>query len=109
MMFRSLTVRGAILYAGLALVTPVFFLHDHAHAQTKFEADYVVSFARITVGNIAVTADIDSAAYAISASGRVGGAIRLLANGEGHLTTRGTITSGRPAPTHFGVQDRVNR
>jgi hypothetical protein len=100
-MLRSLTVRGAILYAGLAFLIPVFFLHDHASAQSRFEADYVVSFARITVGNIAVTADIDSAAYAISASGRVGGAIRLLANGEGHLTTRGTITSDRPAPTNF--------
>lgn len=101
MMFRSPTVQSAILYAGLALLTPVFFLYDHAHAQTKFEADYVVSFARIAVGNVAVTADIDSAAYAISASGRVGGAIRLLANGEANWTTRGIITSGRPAPTNF--------
>jgi len=104
MMFRSLTAQGGILYAGLALLTPVFLPYDHAHAQTRFEADYVISFARITVGNVAVTADIDSAAYAISANGRVGGAIRLLANGEGNLTTRGTITNSRPAPTNSALK-----
>jgi len=104
MIFRSLTAQGAIVCAGLVLLAPVFLLHDHAHAQTRFEADYVISFAPITVGNVAVTADIDSAAYAISANGRVGGAIRLLANGEGNLTTRGTITNSRPAPTNFALK-----
>ncbi len=101
MIFCSLTAQGAIVCAGLALLTPVFLLHDHAHAQTKFEAEYAISFARITVGNVAVTADIDSAAYTISAGGRVGGAVRLLANGEGHLTAHGTMADGRPAPTNF--------
>jgi hypothetical protein len=101
MMLGSRTARGAILCAGLALLAPNFLLDDRARAQTHFQADYVISFARITVGNVSIGADIGSAAYAISASGRVGGAIRLLVNGDAHLTTRGTISDARLAPTDF--------
>lgn len=101
MMFRSLTVRDVVLCVGAALLAPIFLLDDRAQAQVHFQADYVVSFARIKVGDVAVSADIGSAAYAISANGRVGGAIRLLADGEAHLATRGTIAGVRPAPTSF--------
>ena len=104
MILRSIiarTAQGANLCAGLALLAPVVLLHDHAHAQTRLEADYVISFARISVGNVSVTTDIDSAVYSISASGRVGGAARMLAEGEANLNTHGTITSSRPMPTTF--------
>jgi len=101
MMPRPLAHPGVILSAGLALLAPFFLFDDRASAQTNFHADYVISFARITVGDVAVNGDISGAAYAISASGRIGGAARLLANGEAHLTTRGTTAGTRLTPTNF--------
>lgn len=101
LMFRSLTASGVIFCAGLALLGPPFFLLDQARGQTAFKADYVISFARITVGNATVRADISSNAYAISASGRAGGAMRLLANGDGDLTSRGSVTGNRFLPSTF--------
>jgi hypothetical protein len=101
MVFRSLTARGAILCAGVALFAPIFLLDDRASAETYFQADYAISFARITVGNVAVSADVGSAEYVMSANGRVGGAMRLLMNGQAHLATRGTLADARPTPTDF--------
>jgi len=95
LMLRSLTAPGLILCAGLALVGPSFLRLNQAGAQTTFKADYVISFARITVGNAVVRADVSSNVYAISASGRTGGAMRLLVNGDGNLTSRGAVTGNR--------------
>jgi hypothetical protein len=66
-----------------------------------FGAEYVISFARITVGNAIVRADISGNAYAVFASGHAGGAMRLLADGEGNLTSRGSVTGNRLLPSKF--------
>ena len=101
LMLRSLTAPGLILCAGLALVGPSFLRLNQAGAQTTFKADYVISFARITVGNAVVRADVSSNVYAISASGRAGSAMRLLVNGDGNLTSRGAVTGNRLLPSTF--------
>ncbi|SRR6266566_3287994 len=93
LMFRSITAPGVILCVGLALLGPPFFLLDQARAQTTFKADYVISLARITVGNAVVRADISSNVCAISASGRACCAMRLLINGDGNLTSRGSVAA----------------
>jgi len=92
---------GVIPCAGLVLLASVSLLDDRACAQANFHADYIISFARIAVGNVSLTADIGSAGYEMSATGRVGGAMRLLANGEAHLTARGTTAEARLTPTNF--------
>lgn len=96
---------GTVPCVGFALLAPLFLLDDYAQAQTNFNADYAVTFARITVGNVGLSTDIGSNAYAMSASGRLGGAIRLLMNGEAHLTARGTIDDAglRPASFVFAI------
>jgi hypothetical protein len=98
---HSITASGVFLYAGLALVGAPFVLCEQAYAQTTFKADYVISFARITVGNAIVRADIGSNAYVISASGHAGGAMRLLADGDGNLTSRGSVAGNLLFPDKF--------
>jgi Protein of unknown function (DUF3108) len=92
---------GVIPCAGLALLASVFLFDDRACGQANFHADYIISFARIAVGNVSLAADIGGARYEMSATGRVGGAMRLLANGEAHLTARGTTAGARLTPTNF--------
>jgi hypothetical protein len=99
--FRSLTASRVILCSGLALLGLPFLLLGQAYAQTTFRADYVISFARITVGNAIVRADVSGNAYAVFASGHAGGAMRLLADGDGNLTSRGSVTGNRLLPSEF--------
>src|SRR5689334_18464247 len=105
-LFRSLTAPGVILCAGFVVLGPPFFLFDQARAQTTFKADYVISFARITVGNAIVHADIGSSAYAISANGHAGGAMRLLVDGDANLTSRGFVSGNRLLASTFML--RIN-
>src|SRR3981189_3197031 len=59
------------------------------------------SFARIRVGDITATVVLGQNEYAMSARGRAGGFMKVLMDGEGSFTTRGTITDGHPVPTNF--------
>jgi hypothetical protein len=76
-------------------------LGDHAHADGNLDASYTISFARIRVGNITATVIVGDSEYTISARGRAGGVMKLLVDGEGSFTTRGTIKAGHPLPTNF--------
>ena len=72
-----------------------------AQAQGKFEANYTISLARIPIGSVTATAEFADAQYTMSMSGRASGVMRVLASGDGSLTTRGVLRDGRPAPTEF--------
>ena len=72
-----------------------------ARAQGKFEANYAISIARITIGSVTASADFSDAQYGISMSGRASGMMRVLASGDGTLSTRGVLDAGQPAPTEF--------
>ena len=65
------------------------------------DASYTISFARIRVGDITATVVVGDSEYTISARGRAGGVVKLLVDGEGSFTTRGTIKAGHPVPTNF--------
>jgi hypothetical protein len=84
------------LLALLAATVPAM-----AQAQGRLEATYTVSLARIPIGNATAAAEFGDARYAASASGRASGMLRVLASGEGRLTTNGVLVEGRPAPTEF--------
>ena len=100
MMFHSRAARTTILATGsAALMTAA--LGDHAHAESNLDASYTISFARIRVGDITATVVFGDSEYAISARGRAGGVMKVLVDGEGSFTTRGTITDGHPVPTKF--------
>lgn len=72
-----------------------------AQAQGKFEADYAISIARITIGSATATADFSDGQYGVSMSGRASGMMRVLASGDGTLSARGVLNAGRPAPREF--------
>jgi Protein of unknown function (DUF3108) len=93
--------QATILATGSALAIMTGALGDHAHAQGKLDASYTISFARIRVGDITADVAFGDSEYTISARGHAGGVMKLLVDGEGSFTTRGTIKHGRPVPTTF--------
>jgi hypothetical protein len=72
-----------------------------AQAQAKLEGAYTISVARIPIGSVTTSAEFGDGKYVMSMSGRAGGALRILAGGEGTLTARGALRDGRPQPTNF--------
>src|SRR5262245_65065523 len=101
MMFHSRVAQRTILATGSALALMTAALGDDAHAEGKLDASYTISFARIRVGNITATVVSGDSEYAISARGHAGGVMKLLVDGEGSFTTRGTIKHGHAVPTTF--------
>ena len=79
MMFHPRVAQTTILATGSALALMTVALGDHAHAEGKLDASHTISFARIRVGDIAATGVFGESEYAISARGRVGGIMKLLA------------------------------
>jgi Protein of unknown function (DUF3108) len=101
MMLRSRTAQTTILAAGSALAFMTAAVGNHAHAEGKLDASYRISFARIPVGEITATVNFGDSEYTISARARAGGVMKVLVDGEGSFTTRGTIKDGHPVPTNF--------
>src|SRR4249920_1732246 len=102
MMFRSRAAQTTILATGSALAFMAGAVGDHAQSQGNLDASYTISFARIPVGEITATVVFGDSEYAISARARAGGVRKVLSvDGEGSLTTRGTIKDGHPVPTNF--------
>src|SRR3954452_8842050 len=85
----------------LVLGTMAYLLCEHARAESKLDATYVISFARIHVGDITATVVVRNNEYSISARGRAGGGMKKLMDGEGEFTAEGLISGGPPMPTNF--------
>jgi Protein of unknown function (DUF3108) len=101
MRLHSGAARPTILATGSALALMMAALGDLAHAESKLDASYTISFARIRVGDITATFVVGDTEYAISAHGRAGGVMKVLVNGEASFATRGIIQGNHPAPTSF--------
>src|SRR5215467_9524633 len=101
-MFRSRAAQTTILAAGSALALIMATAGDRAHAEGNLDASYIISFARISVGEITATAVFGQNEYAISARARAGGVLKaLLVDGEASFSTQGTIKDDYPVPTTF--------
>ncbi len=87
---------GPMLIAGLAVITA-----SEGRAQGKFDASYTISVARIPLGKATASADFSESDYTITMAGRANGILRVLASGDGTLTTTGTIKDGRPVPARY--------
>jgi hypothetical protein len=74
---------------------------DRALAQTRLEASYTITFARIPVGNIVTVLELGASEYTVSATGHAGGVMRSLVSGEAAFAARGTIKDGRAVPASF--------
>jgi hypothetical protein len=74
---------------------------DPAYAQAKLDADYLITFARLSVGSITLSVTYNTDDYDIAATVRAGGLMRMLANGEASMTTRGIVKDDLPLPISF--------
>src|SRR5262249_43121149 len=92
-------VSRVIFAAGLALAP--LTAGGEAVAQSKLEASYTISFARIPVGSITATSEIGNAEYITTMSGRASGMLRVFAGGEGTLAATGRGGDGRLIPLHY--------
>lgn len=101
MIFHSRVAQTIIFATGSALALMTATLGDHAQAESKLDATYTISFARIRVGDIAATGVFGESEYAISARGRAAGIMKVLVDGEASFATHGTIKDGYPVPTTF--------
>jgi len=95
----SVAVSRVIFAAGLALAP--LTAGGEAVAQSKLEASYTISFARIPVGSITATSEIGNAEYITTMSGRASGMLRVFAGGEGTLAATGRVVDGRLIPLHY--------
>src|SRR5437588_8010406 len=89
----------AMSWSLILLAAPAWL--DSARAQSRLEARYLITFARIAVGSASITAEVNERDYTIAMSGRAGGLARFLASGEASLTARGDLKNGRPVPKSF--------
>jgi hypothetical protein len=96
MIFHSRAAQAITLATGSALALVIAALSDHAQAQGKLDASYMISFARIRVGDITATVVLGDSEYAISARGHAGGVMKLLVDGEGSFTRAGPSSTAVP-------------
>src|SRR5207253_2363642 len=78
MILRSRGAQTMILAASSALALMMATAGIRAHAEGNLDASYTISFARIPVGEITVTAIFGQNEYAISARARAGGVLKAL-------------------------------
>src|SRR5262245_10685064 len=86
---------------GLVGVCVLWVDGGSAWAQTRLEAGYTISVARIPIGSADATIEAAGGEYTISMTGRASGVMRVLASGEGTMSTRGNLTDGRPVPQSY--------
>src|SRR6266496_3802480 len=87
---------GAVLVVMTAIVGG-----DKAQAQSRLEASYTITFARIPVGNIATVLELGASNYTMSATGHAGGIMRSLVSGEAAFAAQGAVKDGRAVAASF--------
>jgi hypothetical protein len=95
---RRATTRATIALALLGLAS---LGSDGACAQARLAARYVISFARITVGEGTWKINVTDSEYAMAVAGEASGIIRVVASGKGFVTARGLVRNGRLLPVSF--------
>ena len=88
-----------ILLAAPAVLVVVAACGDRALAQSRLEAGYTITFARIPVGTIVAAVELGASDYTMSTAGHAG--IRSLLTGEAAFATRGAVKDGRVIPVSF--------
>jgi hypothetical protein len=89
---------SALFAAGVMLA--VALTSGQAGAQGSFEVDYTIAVTRIPIGSAVMTGNIGADEYVISMSGRTSGLARVLASGEGSMTTT-AVSANKPLPSRY--------
>jgi hypothetical protein len=69
--------------------------------ESSLDTSYIVSFARVPVGEITASLVVGNTEYKMSARGRAGGIVKVLLDGEGSFITQGTNVDGGLEPKSF--------
>jgi hypothetical protein len=69
--------------------------------ESSLDTSYIISFARVRVGEITASLVLGNTEYKISTRGRAGSIVKVLLDGEGSFITQGTNVDGRLEPKSF--------
>jgi Protein of unknown function (DUF3108) len=86
---------------GACVVISEILLSVSALAETKLEAQYVISAAGIGIGKSEIAVQIGNDQYTASATGRASGFLSILVSGEGSVRVQGTVSEGHLQPKNF--------
>ena len=82
---------------------------DQAKGESSLDTNYIISFARVRVGEITASLVLGNTEYKISARGRAGGMVKVVLDGEGSFTTQGTNVDRRTRAEEFHLKDRLEQ
>lgn len=74
-----------------------------AQSATKFDAAYTATLWGIPIGRISWTIEVHDDRFSAAASGQASGLLRILSDGHGVATSRGTAIARQPLPSDFAV------
>jgi hypothetical protein len=86
---------------GLLIFISMAACASSVRAQGKFQAQYVVSLAGVTIGTGGWMAEIGEDTYTTEATGRIAGILRVFGDAKGSAAARGVIKDGRLVPTSY--------
>lgn len=72
-----------------------------AHAQGRLKAQYTISMAGVSIGQIVWLVDLADNRYVTSAHGKASGVLSVLVNGEGSVVTHGIVAGDQLTPSYF--------
>lgn len=87
--------------AALSLIACLTLHSGAAQADARLTAHFKIRMTGVSIGQLSWVADITGGGYTTSANGKASGALSVLVNGEGRVSTRGIIDGERLRPTFF--------
>lgn len=93
--------RAAVRHLMRALACLIVCGAGVARAESRLTARYTISMTGVSIGRILWTVDVGDTFYTAGASGKASGALSILVNGEGRVSTHGAVKGGSLVPTFF--------
>jgi hypothetical protein len=100
-MVQSRAIQTMLVATVFIFALTIAAVGDQAKGESSLDTNYIISFARVRVGEITASLVLGNTEYKISARGRAGGMVKVLLDGEGSFTTQGTNVDGGLEPKRF--------
>jgi hypothetical protein len=94
---------------GMLVAAALAGLPAPALADGRLDARYDIVVVGLTVGKANLTVDLNETSYTATASGRVSGAAKAVASGEGQAAVRGALSGTRLSPQTYALQSASSR
>lgn len=104
------TTRPAALLAAASAVTALACDATHnARAQSRLDAEYVVTLSGIPIGHGNWVLEISEDQFAATATGATTGLLKIFSSARGNTTSLGTFTGGQAIPTNYTATINYDR